>query len=191
MKYKAKKIIAIIPARSGSKSIKDKNIIMLLGKPLIAWSIEACLKSKLISKVFVSTDSIKYANIAKKFGPVEIIYRPKNLSTDNTTDYQMIEHAIKNIDFKYEYIAHIRPTTPLRKVSDIDLAINFFFKSNCNSLRSVHEMSETAYKSVELNNGKDDGMRYYDEYLDEFVSQVNDVKDINFALKYIISCYQI
>ena len=154
MKYKAKKVIAIIPARSGSKSIKDKNIIMLLGKPLIAWSIEACLKSKLISKVFVSTDSIKYANIAKKFGSVEIIHRPKNLSTDNTTDYQMIEHAIKNIDFKYEYIAHIRPTTPLRKVSDIDLAINFFFKSSCNSLRSVHEMSETAYKSVELINGK-------------------------------------
>ena len=126
MKYKPKKVIAIIPARSGSKSIRDKNIIMLSGKPLIAWSIEACLKSKLISKVFVSTDSIKYANIARKFGSVEIIYRPKNLSTDNTTDYQMIEHAIKNIDFKYEYIAHIRPTTPLRKVSDIDLAIKFF-----------------------------------------------------------------
>lgn len=167
MKYIAKKVIAIIPARSGSKSIRDKNIIMLSGKPLIAWSIEACLKSKLISKVFVSTDSIKYAKIARKFGSVEIIYRPKNLSTDNTTDYQMIEHAIKNIHFKYEYIAHIRPTTPLRKVSDIDLAIKFFLKSNCDSLRSVHEMSETAYKSVELNNGKLESLKNLKLSMDE------------------------
>ena len=74
---KLKKVIAIIPARSGSKSIKDKNIIKLGKKPLIAWSIEACFKSRYISRVYVSTDSKKYAKIAKKFGPVEILLRPK------------------------------------------------------------------------------------------------------------------
>ena len=148
-----KKTIAIIPARSGSKSIKDKNIILLNNKPLLAWSIESCLRSKMISKIYVSTDSAKYAKIAKKFGSVEILYRPKNLSSDHSTDYEMIFHAINNIDFDYEFIAHIRPTTPLRKKSDLDNAIKTFFKSKCNSLRSVHQMSESSYKSVEIKNG--------------------------------------
>ena len=147
------KIIAIIPARSGSKSIKDKNIIKLGKKPLIAWSIESCFKSKLISKVYVSTDSKKYAKIAKQFGPVEILLRPKKISGDLSTDYQMIKHAIENIDYDYNYIAHIRPTTPLRKTSDLNTAIKIFINSKFTSLRSVHEMSETSYKSVEVNRG--------------------------------------
>ena len=151
---KSKKVIAIIPARSGSKSIKDKNIIKLGKKPLIAWSIEACFKSRYISRVYVSTDSKKYARIAKKFGPVEILLRPKKISGDFSTDYQMIKHAIESIDYDYDYIAHIRPTTPLRKVSDLDSAIKEFSKSNFNSLRSVHEMSETSYKSVQIVNKK-------------------------------------
>ncbi len=71
------KIIAFIPARSGSKSIKDKNIKILNGKPLIAWSIQTCLKSKFINKIIISTDSKKYAKIAKKYGADEIIIRPK------------------------------------------------------------------------------------------------------------------
>ena len=151
---KSKKTIAIIPARSGSKSIKNKNIKLLCNKPLIAWSIQSCMKSKYISKIFVSTDSMKYANLSRKFGPVEILFRPKSLSLDGSTDYEMIEHAIKNIDFKYDFIAHIRPTTPLRETRDLDLAIKEFNKSNCSSLRSVHEMSETSYKSVEIINKK-------------------------------------
>lgn len=147
------KIIAIIPARSGSKSVKDKNIRELGKKPLIAWSIESCFKSKYISKVYVSTDSIKYAKIAKQFGPVEILLRPKRISGDFSTDYQMIVHAIENIKFNYDYIAHIRPTTPFRKKNDLNKAIKTFIKSKYNSLRSVHEMSETSYKSLEINNG--------------------------------------
>ena len=147
-------IIAIIPARSGSKSIKDKNIKLLLKKPLIAWSIESCLKSKYISRIYISTDSKKYANISRKFGPVEILIRPKKLSKDSSTDYEMINHAIKNIDYNYEFIAHIRPTTPLRKVSDLNSAMKLFLKSDCNSLRSVHEMPESSYKSVEIKNKK-------------------------------------
>lgn len=148
------KIIAVIPARSGSKSVKDKNIKLLNKKPVIAWSIEACLKSKKISKIYVSTDSVKYANIAKKFGPVEILFRPKKLSLDRSTDYEMIVHAINNINFDYEFIAHIRPTSPLRKTFDLNKAIKLFVKSKYNSLRSVHAMPETAYKSVEIINGK-------------------------------------
>ena len=145
------KIIAIIPARSGSKSIKDKNIKILNGKPLIVWSIQACLKSKFINKVIVSTDSKKYAKIAKKYGADEIIIRPKNISKDKSTDYEAILHTIHNLEYcSYDLIAHIRPTTPQRNVSDIDRAIKIFAMSKYNSLRSVHEMSETAYKSFEI-----------------------------------------
>ena len=69
-------IVAFIPARSGSKSIKDKNIRLLKGKPLLAWSIESCIKSKFIKDIIVSTDSKKYEKIAKKYGATSVILRP-------------------------------------------------------------------------------------------------------------------
>jgi CMP-N,N'-diacetyllegionaminic acid synthase len=148
------KIIAVIPARSGSKSVKDKNIKMLAGKPLIAYSIEQCFKSRLFKNVYVSTDSKKYARISQRFGPVKIILRPKKISNDMSTDYEMIKHLIDNIDDNYEYIAHIRPTTPQRNIKDLKKAISAFINSNFSSLRSVHEMSESSYKTVEILNGQ-------------------------------------
>ena len=147
------RVVAVILARSGSKSIKDKNIKILNGKPLIAWSIDSCLKCKDIEKIIVSTDSKKYAKISKKYGAHKIIIRPKNISKDNSTDYEAIEHVIRNTrDFNYDLIAHIRPTTPIRDIHDLNLAIKIFRKSNSNSLRSVHEMPESAYKSFEMKN---------------------------------------
>ena len=148
-----KKVIAIIPARSGSKSIKDKNIINFRGKPLLAWSIEQCFKSKKIDEIYLSTDSKKYASIAMKYGLKNIIFRPKSISKDISTDYEFIKHFIENIQTHHEVIAHIRPTTPLRNVILIDKMINFFIKNKkFTSLRSVHENPETAYKSFELKN---------------------------------------
>ena len=148
-----KNIIAIIPARSGSKGIKDKNIKQLGDKPLIGWAIYHCVKSKLFSKIYLSTDSKKYASIANKFGSIEIIFRPKKISRSNSTDYQMIKHAISKINIKYDYIAHIRPTSPLRTIGQMRNAIKQFNRSNYSSLRSVHEMSETAYKTLEIKKG--------------------------------------
>ena len=153
MTYKNKKVIAIIPARSGSKSIKDKNIVNFRGRPLIAWSIEQCLKSKEINEVYLSTDSKKYAAIANKFGLKKIILRPKNISKDKSTDYEFIKHFIDNVDTNHEVIAHIRPTTPLRDVKLLDNIIKFFIlNEKYSSLRAVHENPETAYKSFELEN---------------------------------------
>tara|TARA_B100000795_G_scaffold258228_1_gene232147 strand:- start:602 stop:1291 length:690 start_codon:yes stop_codon:yes gene_type:complete len=147
------KVIAIIPARSGSKSIKDKNIVNFRGKPLLAWSIEQCLKSKKIDEVYLSTDSKKYAAIAKKFGLKKIIFRPKSISNDKSTDYQFIKHFIDNVDTNHKVIAHIRPTTPLRDVKLLDNIIKFFtLNKKYSSLRAIHENSETAYKSFELKN---------------------------------------
>ena len=147
-----KKVVAIIPARSGSKSIKDKNIVNFRGKPLIAWSIEQCFKSKKIDEVYLSTDSKKYASIAKKIGLEKIIFRPKSISNDKSTDFEFIKHFIENIKTNHDVIAHIRPTTPLRNVAFLDKIIDFFIKNKkYTSLRSVHENPESAYKSFELN----------------------------------------
>ena len=154
-KKKIYKIIAIIPARSGSKSIKNKNIVKLLDKPLIAWSIQQCLSSKTLDNTYISTDSLKYAKIAKKFGIDNVILRPKDISNDKATDYQVILHAINAIKDDFDLIAYVRPTTPFRKVAIFDRIIrNFFNKKKYTSLRTVHEEPETSYKSYEIINGK-------------------------------------
>ena len=153
MKDKDKKVIAIIPARSGSKSIKDKNIVNFRVKPLIAWSIKQCLDSELIDEVYFSTDSKKYAAIANKFGIKNIIFRPKLISNDNSTDYEFIKHFIDNVRFNHEIIAHVRPTTPFRDISLFNKIIYYFIKNKkFSSLRAVHEDPETAYKSFEIKN---------------------------------------
>jgi CMP-N,N'-diacetyllegionaminic acid synthase len=148
------RITAIIPARSGSKGVPDKNIKKLAGYPLIAWSIAACLKSRLVERVVVSTDSVDYANIAKSFGADIPFIRPKDLAGDNSTDLDFIIHALdcfKNTNQEPEYLVHIRPTTPLRNPLIIDEAINLLIKHDkATALRSVHEMAESAYKTFEI-----------------------------------------
>ena len=147
--------IALIPARSGSKGIKNKNIKKICGRSLLEWSIKAALKSKQVHKVIVSTDSKEYAKYAIEAGAEVPFLRPKEISLDNSTDYEFIEHALdwlsKN-DEMPDFIVHLRPTTPLRDPLIIDSAINIFRESqNRTSLRSVHEMSESSYKNFEIN----------------------------------------
>ena len=148
------KIVALIPARSGSKGIKNKNIIELGGKPLLLWSIAACLKSKLIDRIIVSTDSIEYAEMATSAGAECPFLRPKQISTDNSTDTEFVLHALNF--FKREkgipkFLVHIRPTTPFRNPKIIDDGIKKMLNSSdATSLRSVNEMPETAYKCFEI-----------------------------------------
>lgn len=139
-------ILAIIPARSGSKGVPNKNIAMLGGYPLMAWSIMACRKSALIDKIVVSTDSKKYARIARIYG-ADVIMRPAEISGDDSTDYEFVQHAL-SIESPH-LIAHIRPTTPFRDPAVIDEALSTFNTRNT-SLRSVHEMAESAYKALWL-----------------------------------------
>lgn len=149
---------AFIGARSGSKGIKDKNIKILGGHPLLAWSIKACLKSKKISRVIVSTDSKKYADISRRYGAEITHLRSKNISGDFSTDFQWITDLLNRMSKEQKipkYIAHIRPTTPLRDYNLIDNSISLMLKHrNCSALRSVHEMSETSYKSYEIKKNK-------------------------------------
>lgn len=147
-------IIAIIPARSGSKGVPDKNIKLLGGFPLIQWSIEACKKSKLIERVIVSTDSIEYKNLSESLGADAPFLRPEEISKDSSTDLEFVQHTLDWLDThrsKPDFLVHIRPTTPLRDPKVIDSAINqFISQPSYTALRSVHEMSETSYKNFEI-----------------------------------------
>ena len=142
--YKKKNIIAIITAREGSKTIRNKNIKSLNGFPLIAYSILNAKKSKLIDKVFVSTDGKKIAKISKKFG-AEVVLRPKQLSNDIIMPDFAVIHAIKYISIKlkydFDYVVFIQPTSPLRKKGELDNAIKKSILSKVDTL-----FSSTDYK---------------------------------------------
>lgn len=147
--------IAIIPARSGSKGVSDKNIKLLSGKPLLAFSIATAKLASNIDRVILLTDSEDYANIALQYGAEVPFLRPAEISGDASTDYDFIKHALdwflENEGKQPEYLVHLRPTTPLRDTHYIELAIDAIkADNNATALRSVHEMSESAYKAFEI-----------------------------------------
>lgn len=153
-----KNIIAIIPARGGSKGVPQKNIIDLGGFPLIAFSIVAAKISKIISRVIVSTDSPKIAEIAKKYGAEVPFLRPKKFAKDFSPDIEFVLHAIKWLknkeNYRPDYIVHLRPTTPLREPELIDEAVDRITKNQeATSLRSAHELSESPHKFFKIKNG--------------------------------------
>lgn len=122
-----KKILAIIPARSGSKGLPGKNIKNLCGKPLIAWSILAALKSKYIDEIVVSTDSQNIADIAISYGASVPFLRPSKLAKDESTSFDVLEHCInfyKNNNKKYDLVIMLEPTSPQRESIDIDNSID-------------------------------------------------------------------
>lgn len=119
-----KSVIAIIPARGGSKGLPGKNIKQLCGKPLIAWSIEAGLGSQYIDEVVVTTDSEEIASTAREFGASVPFIRPAELASDTATSFDAIKHAIDfyavDLHKKFDYIVLLEPTSPLREKDDID-----------------------------------------------------------------------
>jgi N-acylneuraminate cytidylyltransferase len=149
-------IIALIPARSGSKGVPNKNIRHIDGIPLIAYSIAAALKSTLVDRVIVSTDSEEYARLARSYGAETPFIRPKDISGDLATDVEFFKHTIdwlqENENFVPEYFVHLRPTTPFRDPKILDKAIEEFVYSDYSALRSCHKMSESSYKTFEVEN---------------------------------------
>jgi CMP-N,N'-diacetyllegionaminic acid synthase len=148
------KTLALIPARAGSKGVLDKNIRLLGGHPLMAWTIAACKKANLIDQIIVSTDSTNYAKIAKKYNAEVPFLRPKDLSSDYSNDYEFVMHALDWLALRGkepDYIIHMRPTTPFRNPILINQAIKTFkSRTTATALRSVQEMSESAYKTFEV-----------------------------------------
>ena len=143
-------VYAIIPARSGSSSVKDKNIRIISGHPLMAYSIIAARLCKNINRVIMTTDSEKYAKIANKYGAETPFLRPVEISGKYSTDLEFVKHAIdwfeKNEKLLPEYWVHLRPTSPLRTPSEIDRAIDIFKNSKADCLKSVHLTHECPYK---------------------------------------------
>ena len=137
------KILAVIPARGGSKGIKNKNIKSLCGHPLIAWTIMKAKRSKFIEKVVVSTDSKKIAYISKKYGASVPFIRPKKYATDKANDFIVLKHAINFFTTKgekFDYIIMLQPTSPLRELKDINNSINKVLKKNIDALVSVSKV---------------------------------------------------
>lgn len=151
--------LAIIPARSGSKGLPGKNIISLLQKPLISWTIKAAQKSRLITEYIVSTDDIEIKKVAEEAGAKVPFLRPKELATDTTSSADMALHCIEhfeNRDIFFDNIILLEPTSPLRKMDDIDNALTLFHKNYNNtdgivSLGRIHLENPSIVKYVENN----------------------------------------
>ncbi|MBU1160172.1 acylneuraminate cytidylyltransferase family protein [Patescibacteria group bacterium] len=148
---KKKKILALIPARGGSKSIPKKNIYPILGKPVIFYTIEAAKRSGLIDRIIVSTDDEEIAAIAREYGAETPFLRPSKLAEDNTPDLPVFQHALSWLKEKENYqpdiIIHLWPTSPFRKDGDIDKAIDLLLENpEADSVRSITVPSQTPFK---------------------------------------------
>lgn len=178
-KIKKGKVYAIIPARSGSKGVKNKNIRTLEGYPMIAYSIVACKMCKGIDRIIVSTDSEDYAKIARYYGAETPFLRPEEISGDDSTDIEFMQHAInwfaENEGELPELFMHIRPTYPLRDpkiMEDALLRMNNDFTAT--SLRSAYLASNTPYKWFNL---REDG--YYTPIRDDMtLDQANNPRQV-------------
>jgi len=174
---KDKKILALIPARGGSKGIPKKNIIDLGGHPLIAYSIAAAKLSKYINRVIVTTDSEEIAEVSKKYGAETPFLRPKEYAQDHSPDRDFFEHALtwleKNEKYVPDLIVHLRPVTPLRNHEIIDEAILEVMKDkNATSLRSAQLLDITPYKLFKLNGS------YYDFFGESEYSGIGDYHNL-------------
>ena len=156
------KRIAIIPARSGSKGLKDKNILDLCGKPLIAYSIEAALQSGLFEHVIVSTDSERYAEIARHYG-AEIMMRGEILSNDKATPYMVLEDILKNrLSEPIDNFVLLQPTSPLRTSTHIKEAVAKF-ESKFHDFDFLVSVKEAEHAKVLVNPiDKDESLKYFD-----------------------------
>lgn len=137
--YRSKTYLAIIPARGGSKRLPKKNLLKFHNKPLIAWSIEAGVKSKYIDKVIVSSDNDKILNVSKDYGS-NIIKRPKKFSNDKSKIFHTIKHVLDR-EKKYDYVVLLQPTSPLRNYKHIDEAIKFLNTKKADAIISVREVN--------------------------------------------------
>jgi len=156
------KKIAIIPARSGSKGLKDKNIIDLCGKPLIAYSIEAALQTGAFDRVIVSTDSEHYADIAREYG-AEVMMRGEKLSDDKATTFMVLEDILNNrLTESIDYFVLLQPTSPLRNSKHICEAIAKF-ESKYNDFDFLVSMKESEHAKVLVNPiDEDESLKYFD-----------------------------
>jgi CMP-N-acetylneuraminic acid synthetase len=150
-----KNLIAVIPARGGSRVIPHKNIIPVAGKPLIAYTIEAAIEAKEFERVIVSTDDQKISALATEYG-AETVKRPKEFAEDNSPTIDCVKHLISHLAKKENYFADslalLQPTAPLRDSADIKNALKMFRDSGKKTTVSVSEPGKSPYLSVKIEN---------------------------------------
>ena len=140
------KILAIIPARSGSKGLKDKNIKELDGKPMMAYTIEAAVKSNIFDVIHVSTDSEIYAQIARKYGAEVPFLRNSTYATDRASSWDVVRYVLdeyKKLEMEFSVVALLQPTTPLRTADDIIGAYELLLEKNANAVVAVCEVDHS------------------------------------------------
>lgn len=153
-----RKVLAVIPARSGSKGLLGKNIRPIAGKPLLAWSIESAKKSSLIDQIIVSTDSHEYKDIAESYGAKVPFIRPQSLSTDIASSVDVILHALDYANAhenQFSIVVMLEPTSPLRLVDDIDRAISIVASNKAKSAVGIchAESCHPSFLFKSLSNG--------------------------------------
>jgi CMP-N,N'-diacetyllegionaminic acid synthase len=145
------KVLAVIPARGGSKRLPRKNITELNGKPLIGYTIEASKQSNLITASILSTDDLEIQNVAKSLGANSPFLRPSHLATDTVRNSETMIHALEYMEqvngVRYDAVLLLQPTSPFRTASHIDDAINTFLRSDADSLASI----KGPYKKRDIN----------------------------------------
>ncbi|NEW08841.1 acylneuraminate cytidylyltransferase family protein [Paenibacillus sp. SYP-B3998] len=139
-----KKVLAIIPARGGSKGVPRKNIRQLAGKPLIAWTIEAGKKSKYIDRLIVTSEDLEIIGVAEEYGANVPFVRPKHLAEDETQGLDPVFHALNELP-DYDYVVILQPTSPLRVTEDIDSCIEHLVNSGVPACVSVTEPDKSPY----------------------------------------------
>lgn len=154
---KGKSILALIPARGGSKRLPRKNVLPFMGKPLISWTIDAALKSKYIDRVVVSTEDNEIADIAQEYGAEVPFIRPKEIATDEATTIDVALHTISTLiklGHNYDLILLLQPTSPLRSAEDINKIIELLDTSNSDCVISVCEAEHSPLWSNTLPESK-------------------------------------
>lgn len=152
-------VLALIPARGGSKSIPRKNLLKVGGKPLVAHSIVTALESKRITRTIVSTDDPEIGDVSEAFGAEVPFQRPAEFSGDHATDLDVFRHALRwleeNESYRPELVVQLRPTQPVRRPSVVDRAIDLMLAHpEADSLRSVELTDEIPYKMWRIQNGR-------------------------------------
>lgn len=153
--------IAIIPARSGSKGLKDKNIINLCGKPMMNYSIEAAIGASCFGRIIVSTDSVEYGSIAME-GGAEVIYRGAGVSGDTATTFMVIEDLFSKIGMGFDYFVLLQPTSPLRTSRHIREAVELF-EGRFSDFDFLVSVKEAEHNKLLVNPMDDDqSLKYFD-----------------------------
>ncbi|HQU71857.1 MAG TPA: acylneuraminate cytidylyltransferase family protein [Calditrichia bacterium] len=140
-----KSVLAVIPARGGSKGIPGKNIKPIAGKPLIAWSIEAARESRYIDRLILSSDDPEIVRVAKEWGCEVPFLRPEELARDDTPGFATVLHALQTLPENYDFLILLQPTSPLRSTANLDGFIEKLVGEDAPAMLSVSQVKKPPY----------------------------------------------